>query len=105
MSLKRTSTELHVDKPVLLSRHSSFLVKHKPTQLDSWLDEHHSRSLSVPDLSKVSKEWDMYQKSDSTADNRIIDTKMQVSIYALPSFSVKKKKHYAESPSRLTCST
>lgn len=62
-----------------LSRHSSFLIKRKPTQLDSWLDEQHSRSLSVPDLKKISKEWDVYQKSGSTADNRVIDTKMQVS--------------------------
>lgn len=63
-----------------LSRHSSFLIKRKPAQFDSWLDEQHSRSLSVPDLHKLSKEWESYQMSDTTADNRIIDTKMQVSI-------------------------
>lgn len=64
----------------LLSRHSSFLTKRKPTQLDSWLDEQHSRSLSVPDLHKLSREWELYQRSDATAENRIIDTKMQVSM-------------------------
>ncbi|KAG2196409.1 hypothetical protein INT46_011027 [Mucor plumbeus] len=63
-----------------LSRHSSFLIKPKPTQLDSWLDEQHSRSLSVPDLNKIRKEWDTYQKSDSTVDNRVIDTKMQIDL-------------------------
>ncbi|CEP15391.1 hypothetical protein [Parasitella parasitica] len=63
-----------------LSRHSSFLIKRKPTQLDSWLDEHHSRSLSVPDLHKLSREWDSYQKSDCTADNRVLDTKMQIDL-------------------------
>ncbi|KAI8646601.1 hypothetical protein BD408DRAFT_359507 [Parasitella parasitica] len=63
-----------------LSRHSSFLIKRKPTQLDSWLDEHHSRSLSVPDLHKLSREWDLYQKSDCTVDNRVIETKMQIDL-------------------------
>ncbi|KAL0144781.1 hypothetical protein V8B55DRAFT_1455821 [Mucor lusitanicus] len=64
----------------VLSRHASFLIKRKPTQLDSWLGEQHSRSLSVPDLHKLSREWESYQQSDVTAENRIIDTKMQIDL-------------------------
>ncbi|KAL9537037.1 hypothetical protein MBANPS3_012141 [Mucor bainieri] len=64
----------------LLSRHASLLIKSKPTQLDSWLDQQHSRSLSVPDLHKLSQEWELYQQSDTTAENRIIDTKMQIDL-------------------------
>lgn len=60
-----------------LTRHYSFIKKPKATQLDEWLEEQHSRCLSVPDLSKLSREWDSYQKSDETPDNRVIDSKLQ----------------------------
>lgn len=60
-----------------LSRHSSLIRKPKATRLDAWLQEQHSRCLSVPDLTKLSKEWESYQKSDETPDNRVIDSKLQ----------------------------
>jgi hypothetical protein len=60
-----------------LTRHTSFLHKHKPAEFNRWLDQHNTRSLSVPDLHKLKKEWDTYQQSDSTPENRITDTKMQ----------------------------
>jgi hypothetical protein len=58
------------------SRHASFLKSGKPTptRLDTWLEEHQSRSLSVPDLNKLKKEWDAYQMPS----NKTADTRMQV---------------------------
>jgi hypothetical protein len=60
-----------------LSRHASLIRKPKATRLDTWLQEQHSRCLSVPDLTKLSKEWESYQQSDGTPDNRVIDSKLQ----------------------------
>lgn len=56
------------DKP-RRSRHMSFLRKHKPTDFQSWLDKRNCKCLSVPDLSKLGKEWDMYQQVDSHLNN------------------------------------
>jgi hypothetical protein len=61
-----------------LSRHASLLKKSSATGFDTWLDEHNRRNLSVPDLHKLKKEWDEYQQSDMTPNNKITDTKMQV---------------------------
>jgi hypothetical protein len=67
-----------------LSRHASFLMgKPKATRLDTWLEEQQSRSLSVPDLNKLSKEWDAYQRSDQTPSNQISETRMQVYLHSM----------------------
>lgn len=48
------------------SRHASLIPKAKPDELNHWLDDRKTRSLSVPDLHKLRKEWDTYQQSDTT---------------------------------------
>lgn len=59
------------------SRHASLIIKAKPVELNHWLDDRKTRSLSVPDLHKLKKEWDTYQQSDTT--HTISDTKLQAS--------------------------
>lgn len=48
------------------SRHASLIPKSKPTELNNWVDERKTRSLSVPDLHRLRNEWDTYQQSDTT---------------------------------------
>lgn len=63
-----------------LTRHASLFNKTSTsTEFDMWLGEHNRRNLSVPDLQKLKKEWDEYQQSDMTPDNKIKDKKLQVS--------------------------
>ncbi|KAG1046662.1 hypothetical protein G6F43_010862 [Rhizopus delemar] len=52
-----------------LSRHPSFLYKRKPIHFQLWLSTRKRRSLSVPDLHKLKKEWDLYQQVHSHLDN------------------------------------
>jgi hypothetical protein len=58
-----------------LSRHASLLRKPPPSELNRWLRVKRQRSLSVPDLNKLSKEWATYQQSDGIMNE---DTKLQV---------------------------
>lgn len=47
----------------------------------------HKKSLSVPDLKKLKKEWDLYQHSDT--ENRIGGSKMQVFYNKLKKITLK----------------
>lgn len=58
------------------TRHASLIVKAKPVELHDWLNDRKTRSLSVPDLHKLKKEWDRYQQSDT--QNSVSNTKLQV---------------------------
>lgn len=49
------------------SRHISLLRKSKPTELQLWLNSRQSRSISVPDLNKLKKEWTTYQEAHSNS--------------------------------------
>ncbi|CAO3701370.1 unnamed protein product [Rhizopus stolonifer] len=75
------------DKP-RRSRHVSFLRKHKPTDLQSWLDKRKCKCLSVPDLSKLGKEWDMYQQVDSHLDNT---GSLQIDLLNIRTYTETKK--------------
>lgn len=64
-----------------LCRHSSVSSKTKTIKLNHWLNDRKCRSVSVPDLNKLKKEWDEYQQSDTS--HPIPDTQMQVKSFFL----------------------
>lgn len=63
-----------------LSRSASLCYCHQsePVNMKSWVNKRYRRSLSVPDLKKMRKEWDTYQHSD--LKHRLPDSTMQIDL-------------------------
>ncbi|KAI9257117.1 hypothetical protein EDC94DRAFT_615513 [Helicostylum pulchrum] len=61
-----------------VSRRSSVSSKTKAIDLNHWLNDRKCRSVSVPDLNKLKKEWDEYQQSDT--GNPISNTQIQIDL-------------------------